>query len=137
MRVRDVMTRGVVTVGEDAAALEIIKIMADKSISGVAVLDSEVNLVGTVTETDLLRAVGEGRDMMDLRAGAIMMPCAITASPDMSLEEVAELMVAQRIHRLFVSVDEEVKPARVWPKYKEKLVGVISTHDLVREIAKG
>jgi CBS domain-containing protein len=137
MMVRDVMTRGVVTVGKDAAALETVKIMAEKNISGVAVLDSEANLVGTVTDTDLLRAVGECRDLMELRASALMMPCAITASPDTSLEEVAKLMVTHRIHRLFVSVDEEIKPARVGPKYKEKLVGVISARDLVRKIAKG
>lgn len=136
MRVRDVMTRGVVTVGEDATALEIVEIMAEKNISGVAVLDSEDNLVGTVTKTDILRAVGEGRNLNELQARVMMMPCAITASSNMSLEEVAKLMVTQHIHRLFVSVDEEIKPARVWPKYREKLVGVISARDLVRELAK-
>jgi CBS domain-containing protein len=135
MKVKDIMAKGVVTVRERTPVLEIARIMAAKNISGVAVLDEEDNLAGTVSETDLLRVIGEGRNLRELRARELMTPCAITASPEMSLEEVAELMVTQGVHRLFVSVDEEVKPARVWPKYKEKLVGVVSTRDLVREIA--
>lgn len=137
MKVREVMTKGVVTVREDASAQEIVGLLAEKNISGVAVLDSEANLAGTVTESDLLRAVSENQSLNGLRASAIMTPCAITASPDMSLEEVAEIMVTQGIHRLFVSVDEEVKPARVGPKYRETLVGVVSTRDLVKEISRG
>lgn len=134
-KVKDVMTPEVVTVERDTPLIDVVRTMAARDISGVAVLEGDEGLAGTVTDTDILKAVGEGRDLERLRAEDVMTPCAITASPEMSLQEVADLMVAQGIHRLFVSVDEELRPRRVWPRYRERLVGVVSTTDLVRSVS--
>jgi CBS domain-containing protein len=136
MKVKDIMTPEVFTVKRRTPLWEAAKIMALKDVSGVAVLDEEGNLAGTMTETDILKIVGFGKALEKLRAEDVMTPCTITASPRMTLQEVADLMVTQGVHRLFVSVDEEVKPRRVWPKYREKLVGVVSTTDLVRSLAE-
>ena len=134
MKVKDVMARGVVTVERDTPLGEVVKLMAARGISGVVVLEEDGNLSGTVSDTDVLKAVGRGQDLRSLRAGDVMTPCAITASKEMSLREVAGLMVSQGVHRLFVSVDEELRPRRVGPRYRERLVGVVSTRDLVRSV---
>ena len=135
MKVKDIMTPGVVTVKLDTPLTEVVRIMAARDISGVAVL-GDGDIAGTVTDTDILKAVGRGEKLERLKAEDVMTPCTITASPDMSPREVAVLMVTQEVHRLFVSVDEELRPKRVWPKYREKLVGVVSTRDLVKSVSE-
>jgi CBS domain-containing protein len=134
MMVKDVMTPGVVTVERDASMAEVVELMAARDISGVAVLEKDGDLAGTVSDTDVLRAVGRGSDLKRLRAEDVMTPCTITASPEMSIQEVAGLMVSQGVHRLFVSVDEELRPRRVGPRFRERLVGVVSTRDLVKSV---
>lgn len=135
MKVKDIMTPVVVTVGLDTPLTEVVRIMAARDISGVAV-QGNGDIAGTVTDTDILKAVGKGEKLDRLKAEDVMTPCTITASPDMSLREVAVLMVTQGVHRLFVSVDEELRPKRVWPRYREKLVGVVSTRDLVKSVSE-
>ncbi|APA98355.1 CBS domain-containing protein [Nocardia seriolae] len=53
-RVADVMTRDVVTVRTDTPFRAVARILAERNISGVPVLDTDGHLVGVVTETDLL-----------------------------------------------------------------------------------
>ncbi len=52
--VRDVMTRQVMTVTEDAAIEQAARIMADNKIGGLPVMDGD-QVVGIITETDLFK----------------------------------------------------------------------------------
>jgi CBS domain-containing protein len=63
MKARDVMTIGVVTVANDASINEAIRLMLQRKISGLPVVDSSGALVGMVTEGDFLRRseLGTGR----------------------------------------------------------------------------
>ena len=54
-RVRDVMTRDVVTTPPDAPASDAASQMLDHKISSVLVVDDQNTLVGMVTQTDYLR----------------------------------------------------------------------------------
>src|SRR5213078_1660067 len=53
-RIRDVMTREVVTVDEETLFKEITQLLADGRISAVPVLDPNGRVVGIVSEADLL-----------------------------------------------------------------------------------
>lgn len=55
MRARDVMTADVTTVGPDTSVAEAAKLMLDRRISGVPVVDDSHRLVGILTEGDLVR----------------------------------------------------------------------------------
>jgi len=55
LAVAEVMTQGVIVIGPDRDAREAARIMIDHKIGALPVLDGE-NLVGIITETDLLRA---------------------------------------------------------------------------------
>src|SRR5205085_875405 len=55
MKARDVMTVGVVTVAEDASINEAIRLMLQRKICGLPVVDSSGAVVGMVTEGDFLR----------------------------------------------------------------------------------
>jgi CBS-domain-containing membrane protein len=53
-RIRDVMTREVVTVDEHTPFKEITQLLTDCRIGAVPVLDTEARVVGVVSEADLL-----------------------------------------------------------------------------------
>lgn len=56
--VASVMTKGVVTIGEDTPIEEAARIMADKKIGGIPVMRGE-DMVGIITETDVFTAFAE------------------------------------------------------------------------------
>jgi len=55
MKVRDVMTRRVLSIEPTADVLQAVRSMLDNKISGLPVVDADGNLVGIVTEGDFLR----------------------------------------------------------------------------------
>jgi acetoin utilization protein AcuB len=55
---RDVMTRSVITVNRDTPVEEAARIMVDKKIGGLPVMDGD-NVVGIITETDLFKVLVE------------------------------------------------------------------------------
>lgn len=57
MIVRDVMTRGVITVSLDTQVREIAKLMVEKDISGVAVTAPDNEVVGVIAEMDLIKVL--------------------------------------------------------------------------------
>src|SRR6266487_3065098 len=57
MRAMDVMTTNVITAGPDTSVQEVAKILSERNISGVPVVDAENRLVGIVSEGDLLHRV--------------------------------------------------------------------------------
>lgn len=60
MKVRDVMTKPVVSIDAEAPVSLAIRLMLQKKISGLPVVDSNGNLVGVVTEGDFLRRAETG-----------------------------------------------------------------------------
>jgi CBS-domain-containing membrane protein len=137
-RVRDVMTREVVTVDEQTPFREIARLLADCRISALPVLDAEGRVVGVVSEADLLLKeeypqgppggwLLEGRHRRELRSKAagetaveLMTAPAITIRPDASLPEAARLLHRHQIKRLPV-----LDPAG-------PLVGIASRADLLK-----
>jgi CBS domain-containing protein len=62
MKAKDVMTPDVLTVTEDTSVLEAIRLMLQRRISGLPVVDASGALVGMVTEGDLLRRAEIGTE---------------------------------------------------------------------------
>ena len=60
MRARDVMTRAVATTTLETTVEKVVKLLINLRISGIPVLDRNGQLVGIVTEGDLLRRVETG-----------------------------------------------------------------------------
>lgn len=54
IRARDIMTRDIVTVHKSSTVDEALQLMADHKISGLPVVDTDGNLEGVITESDLL-----------------------------------------------------------------------------------
>ena len=146
MRAKDVMVRAVATTTPDATVETVAKLMINLRISGVPVLDKNGQLVGIVTEGDLLRRVETGTERRlsrwsdwfsgNARMAAeyvksharqvedVMTRQVVTVGELEGLDEIAELMERNGIKRVPVVHDR-------------KIVGIVSRADLLQVLASG
>ncbi len=126
--VRDIMTKGVVSVPADSPISEAARLPDTYHISGLPVVDRDGQRVGVVPQTDLLRARVIDHlwnALPGLAVRHLMTAPAVTAREGMPLDEAATLMEERQIHRLVV-VGEDGRT----------LIGVLSVSDLVHEMAR-
>jgi CBS domain-containing protein len=146
MRAIDVMARHVVTATPEMTVPEIAKLMINNRISGLPILDGDRQLVGIVTEGDLLRRAETGTERQRSgwsewfspnsrlaaeyiksharRVADVMSRDVVSVTELASLGEIADLMETRRIKRVPILHDG-------------KLVGIVSRADLLRVLASG
>ena len=117
MLAKDIMTEQVTTVNANMTPGELAKIFTHHNISGAPVLDEKGELMGIVSDGDILNKKGK-------RVSSLMSKRIISVSEDTPVEEIANLMTAHKIKRVPVL-------------RREKLVGIVSRADIVRAIAMG
>ena len=143
------MTTDVLTVSPETSISEMSKILENRRIGGVPVVDQGGHLVGVITQSDL---VERARDlelppainvldfhiylqipshlfhkvekMLGTTVGDCMTPNPVTVAPDTPVSKVAALMAKQKVHTIPVVEGS-------------KLVGIIGKMDLVRAMAEG
>lgn len=117
----DTKGREVFTIDEDASVVDAIRMMAERSVGSLLVMQGQ-ELRGIVTERDYARKVIlKGRESETTRVGDIMSTELATATPDQTVKHCMELMTERRLRHLPVIVDGAV-------------VGLISIGDLVQAI---
>jgi len=146
LKASDIMSKKIITVKPEDGLRELAEILVIHRISGLPVLDDENQLVGVVSQSDLvaqnkmphipvsvtlfdwviyLEGMGRFKEEMDKMAGTlvrdIMTRNVSTVNPDTPMEEVATMMTEKRIHTIPVMDGE-------------RLVGVIGKLDIVRSI---
>ena len=119
MQVREGMSDVVLTVGPGHSLREAARAMAKRGVGAAVVVDPEQPGPGTITERDILEAVGADEDVEGERVSAHLSSGLVFAAPDWSLERAAEAMVRGGFRHLVV-VDGA------------NLVGVLSMRDIVR-----
>jgi len=121
LEVGDVMSKDVATASPDVQVLSAAKVMSEKKISCLVVMDHEI-VAGILTETDVLRrVVRNGQNFYRTKLDQIMSSPVETVSPDLSVLDASEIMGEKRIKRLPV-LDSD------------KLVGIVTQTDLVRAL---
>ncbi len=99
-----------------------IKMMADRDVGALMVVDDGGKIVGIVTERDYARNVFlKGRGSPQTQVGEIMASSVACVMPDQSIEESMAIMTAKRVRHLPVIGDEG-------------LLGIVSIGDLVKSI---
>lgn len=142
IRVKDLMTRDVVSVRPDTDIQEAARRLSGLRISGMPVVDDDNKVIGVISEADILSLAGvtRGHRFKDVlkhllgeplparksgdRVGDLMNTPAITTGPERDVRDVASVLDARRIKRLPV-VDAE-----------GRLLGIISRADIVRAMGK-
>ena len=144
MRAMDVMTSEVITVEEDASVQMVAKLLAERGISAIPVVDSENRVIGMVSEGDLLHRTETGTERcrswwLDMMASTnkpagdyikshsgkvkdVMTRDVISVIDTTPVADIAVLLETNRIKRVPVMHDG-------------KLVGIVSRANLVRALA--
>jgi CBS-domain-containing membrane protein len=145
MQAGEVMRGDVVTVSPDTAIEDAVRLMLDRHISGLPVIDDAGTAVGMVTEGDLLRRAELGtqkrisawrawlaasgsaaRNYVQSharRVGEVMTVPVIGVTPDTALADIVQLMETHRIKRLPV-----LEHGRV--------TGIVTRADLLRALMR-
>jgi CBS domain-containing protein len=145
MRIQELMTERVLTIGPEAPIKDVAKILIENGISGLPVCDIEGDVLGVISEGDILfkeHDPTEGRHggplgwtmegtpdfsaytkAKALTARTAMTSPAITIAPHRSVAEAARLMSERGVNRLPVVEDG-------------KLVGIVTRADLVRAFTR-
>ena len=131
MRVAELMQKDVKAVRPDVSVADVIASLADAHVSGVPVVDRHGQMLGVISSSDVMVQEAEADDtearttlLESTMAQDIMTPHPLTIDPNADVREAAREMLYAEVHRLFV-VEHG------------KLVGVISTSDIVRGVATG
>jgi CBS domain-containing protein len=144
MKVSDLMTKEVMTVSPDSSVRDAAKKLYERKISGLPVINEKNEVVGMLTEKDILNLVLPSYSRSfntvsflpsedpfhkhmeisaDKKVKDIMRKNVNCVDQDVSALEAVLVMLKQNVRRLPVVSGK-------------KLVGIISRHDVVREILK-
>jgi CBS domain-containing protein len=140
---RDLMTPDVVTVPPETPVMAMARLLADRGISAVPVVDGEGKVLGIVTEADLIRRLAGEEDKPTSWFGALfsdpasqaeryarthgvtardlMTEKVVTVAPDTTAAHIAQMMEQQGIRRVVVVEGEKLK-------------GIVSRADLLRAL---
>ncbi|RMF95281.1 MAG: CBS domain-containing protein [Gammaproteobacteria bacterium] len=109
------------SIGPDAAIIDALRLMAEKRIGALLVMDGE-KLVGIFSERDYARKVAlEDRSSRTSKVRDIMSTRVLCAKPEQTVEECMALMTDKRARHLPILEHK-------------KVVGVVSIGDLVKAI---
>ncbi len=118
--VRDVMNPDPVALGADQPVMEAARVMSERHIGSVVVMDQN-KPCGIVTDRDItVRAVAKGADTKSLKLSDICSKSLATVRPDQSVEDAINLMKSKDVKRIVVMSDS-------------RLEGIVSLGDLTAQ----
>jgi len=151
MKAQDIMTKDVVSVKPEAKVTEVAKILYQKNFNGLPVIDNSGEVLGLITQADLLtrdsfgthipslikmlvdfQAIKtlEGEEKKELEnilsfdARSVMNANYVSVFPQISVEELTEIFNERRVNPILV-IDEN-----------KKLKGIVSRSDIMKLIGR-
>ena len=149
LRAQDIMTRDVIAIEHTASLRELSKLLSERGITGVPVIDDERNLLGMVSMRDVIkeevRSLGanlEYQDIYELFSSAlnteetegvsarglwveeIMSRVLYTADESTPVREICRAMHMHNVHRIPVLRDG-------------KVVGLVTAMDVLKAVSEG
>lgn len=142
---KDIMTKKVITISKDATVAELVKLLIKHKISGVPIVNEKEELVGIVTEADIIVKVSSlpfpisfsfafldsydsytksTKEYMETRVEEIMSKNIKTAKENMPLSKVVNIMINNNINRIPILDDNN------------KLSGIITRADIMKSMIK-
>lgn len=145
-KVKDIMTTNVISIAPEMEIVHAARIMIEKRINGLPVVDGKDRVVGILCQSDLVaqqksvpipslfslmdgfmpltslkRIEKEVEKIAALTVAQAMTPKPATVTPETGIEEVAMLMVDKNFHTLPVVLDG-------------KLVGIVGKEDVLKTL---
>lgn len=147
-KVSELMSTDVLTVGPETKISEVAKLLLEKKINGLPVVDKDNKLIGIICQSDIVyqqkkapipsvftlldgfipltstsHIEKELRKISAITVEQAMSPNPVSVHPDTDLEDLAEIMIKKKYHTIPV-VDQG------------KLVGVIGKEDVLKTLIK-
>lgn len=123
MKVSQIMANRVVAARPNATCTSLAQKMLAGFVSGLPVTDKDGQVIGVVTEFDILKVLRKGKVGLAAVAEEIMTREPICLEADQTVDEAIELMTRHHIMRIPVIRDG-------------KLVGIVSRADILRAYVK-
>ncbi len=145
MKAKDIMTNNVVTVTEENTVKEVLEILLENRISGVPVINSDNEVIGIVSEADLIYrdrdislpayvSLLEGFIMLEsmkkfedklrkkvaYKVKDVMTSLVVKVNENEDVHKIANIMLEKKINRVPVVDDDE------------KLVGIITRSNILK-----
>ncbi len=117
MQIRELVSAEVISIAPDAALIEAARLMTKTGVGSLAVVVDDA-LEGILTERDILKAVADDADFTSERISAWMTDFPDSFTPEMSVDEAANWMLATGYRHLPV-VDGDT------------LIGMVSIKDVL------
>ncbi|OXM44408.1 CBS domain-containing protein [Amycolatopsis alba] len=123
MRISDLLRNkgaAVATVSPETNVTELLERLAEHNVGALVVVDDEGEIVGIVSERDVVRRLNErGPQLLDGSVAAIMTKLVASCAPEDSVDQLSVLMTERRIRHVPVLVDG-------------RLAGIVSIGDVVK-----
>jgi CBS domain-containing membrane protein len=134
LQVHDLMTRNVIVLQPQDAAAAVLDLMSERRIRHVPVVDAQGDLVGVVSQRDLLGSPLLHRSdlppaaameaLRHVKVVDLMTPEPVTVGPDADIRTAAQIMLDHKYGCLPVTEGR-------------RLVGILTEADFVRLLAQG
>ena len=142
---KDIMTKKVITISKDATLAELAKLLIKNKISGVPIVDEKEELVGIVTEADLIikesnlpfplsfsfaflesyeSYTKSTKEYLETRVEEVMSTNVKIGREDMPISKVVNIIINNNINRLPILNNDG------------KLTGIITRADIIKSIIK-
>jgi signal-transduction protein with cAMP-binding, CBS, and nucleotidyltransferase domain len=119
--VEDYMTTTTVTMNFKNSVLDIAKKMLAENISSIAITDDEGEIIGILTERDMIKIIANELPPSGISAMSLMSFPTVTVKKNAPIEEAAKIMATQKLRHLIVE-----------DTYGKNVVGIITATDLAR-----
>ena len=119
--VEDYMTTTTVTMNFKNSVFDIAKKMLAENISSIPITDEEGEIIGILTERDMIKVIANELLPGDISAMSLMSFPTVTVKRKAPIEEAAKIMATKKLRHLIVE-----------DTYNKDVVGVITVTDLAR-----
>jgi signal-transduction protein with cAMP-binding, CBS, and nucleotidyltransferase domain len=119
--VEDYMTTTTVTMNFKNSVLDVAKKMLAENITSIAITDDEGEIVGILTEHDMIKIVANELQPGGISAMSLMSFPTVNVKKNAPIEEAAKIMATKKLRHLIVE-----------DTYSKDVVGIITATDLSR-----
>jgi signal-transduction protein with cAMP-binding, CBS, and nucleotidyltransferase domain len=119
--VEDYMTTTIVTMNFKNSVLDVAKKMLAQNISSIAITDDEEEIVGILTERDMIKVIANELPPGGISAMSLMSFPTVSVKKNAPIEEAAKIMATKKLRHLIVE-----------DTYGKDVVGIITATDLAR-----
>ena len=122
-KAKDIMVTDVITVTTDTPIYEAMRLLAMKGISGLPVIDNNMNLTGIISEKDVLHILVDGDIKTKQTVSDYMNRKVASFGQEDDVLDICDFFIKSTFRRVPIVTDG-------------KLVGIISRHDIIKLILK-